>query len=99
MTAPMIGITPYRHTHKEGFPLISAVEAYAQAISQAGGLPVLIPLGLSVNQLQDLLPRLEGILLSGGGDIDPKRFEGIAHPKVDLVDPDRDRRGGQRPGR
>ncbi len=91
MPAPLIGITTYRHTHQQGYPLISISEVYVQVISQAGGAPVLIPLGLPENQIDDMLPRLDGILLSGGGDIDPNLFGAEPHPMVDYVDPDRDR--------
>ncbi len=91
MSAPLIGITTYRQYHTQGFPLISMVEAYTQAVSQAGGLPVAIPLGLMGEQLQDLLPRLDGLLLSGGGDIDPNLFGAHTHPAITSIDPDRDR--------
>jgi putative glutamine amidotransferase len=70
--------------------LIVVTEAYVQAITAAGGCPVLIPLGLPAELLNDLLARLDGILFTGGGDIDPA-FYGVApHPKVDGVDLDRD---------
>jgi putative glutamine amidotransferase len=92
MSAPLIGITTYRHSHRQGgFSLISIAEAYIRAISQAGGTPVSIPLGLSEKQLQAMLPRLDGILFSGGGDIEPERFGADPHPEVSFVDPDRDR--------
>lgn len=91
MFAPLIGITTYHQTHSSGFPLISIAEVYIQAISQAGGIPVAIPLGLSDEQILGLLPRLGGILLSGGGDIDPNRFGAYSHPAITAIDPDRDR--------
>jgi putative glutamine amidotransferase len=91
MSAPLIGITTYRQPHLQGFPLISIAEAYVQAVFQAGGIPVLIPLGIPDHQLQDLLTRLDGILFSGGGDIDPDRFGADPHPEVSFVDSDRDR--------
>jgi len=89
--APLIGITSYRHTNKFGYPIISLNEAYIQAVSQAGGIPVMIPLGLPEEQLEGMLAHLDGLVLSGGGDIAPERFGMESHPKVDGVDPDRDR--------
>ena len=91
MPAPLIGIITYRQPSSYGFPLNAIAEAYVQAVSQAGGIPVLIPLGLSEEQLNDMLPRLDGILFSGGGDIDPQRFGADTHPEVKGVDADRDR--------
>jgi putative glutamine amidotransferase len=91
MPSPLIGITTYRQTHQEGFTLFSLAEAYVQAVSQAGGFPVLIPLGLPEIQLRGLFSRLDGLLFSGGGDVAPGFFGGEAHPAVDLVDTDRDR--------
>jgi putative glutamine amidotransferase len=91
MPAPLIGITTYRHTHSQGYPLISISEAYVQAVSQAGGIPVMIPLGLPEDQLTAMLPCLDGILLSGGGDIDPGLYDAEPHLEVNFVDPDRDR--------
>lgn len=62
-----------------------------RALMHAGASPVLIPLGLTEATLQDLVPRLDGILFSGGGDIHPRFYGGEPHPRVDLVDEDRDR--------
>ena len=91
MPKPLIGITPYRQTHEQGFPLLTLAEAYVQAVSQAGGVPVSIPLGLSEDQIQTLVYRLDGVLFSGGGDIAPDRYGANSHPEVDFVDVDRDR--------
>jgi len=66
-------------------------EAYVRAVERAGGLPVLIPLGLSEASLRSLYARLDGLLFSGGGDVSPDAFDGGSHEKVFGVDPDRDR--------
>jgi putative glutamine amidotransferase len=91
MTFPLIGITTYRQLNNFGYPVNALNEAYIQAISQAGGIPVLIPLGLPQSQLKEMRHHLDGILFSGGGDIEPARFGGDSHPAVDGIDPDRDR--------
>ena len=90
MTSPIIGITSYRQEDDRGLPVLSLGEAYVKAISQAGGLPVLIPLGIHQSEIKDLIPRLDGILLSGGGDVAPALFGAENHPKVISIDPDRD---------
>ena len=57
----------------------------------AGGVPLLIPLGLDEEALRTLLARLDGLLLTGGGDIAGEHYDS-AHPDFIFdVDPDRDR--------
>lgn len=91
MKPPLIGITTYRTTNQYGNPILALGENYIQAVSQAGGLPVLIPLGLADDQLTSLLSRLDAIIFSGGGDIAPDIFGLELTPEVKSVDPDRDR--------
>lgn len=92
MVAPIIGVTANYHPPENGglFGSLSLGESYIQAILKAGGLPVIIPVGLSPDQLNDLYARLDGLLLTGGSDIDPQRFGGAPHPRVYGVDPLRD---------
>jgi putative glutamine amidotransferase len=48
--------------------------AYLHAVQQAGGVPVVLPPQLSVTSLHRLGAELSGLLLTGGGDIDPALF-------------------------
>jgi putative glutamine amidotransferase len=66
-------------------------EPYTKAVAIAGGLPVLIPGDLSQDDIDALLPRLDGILFTGGYDINPLLYGDQPHPKVEGVDADRDR--------
>ena len=91
MPDPLIGLTCARTPSQYTDMLISVTEAYTQAVSHAGGCPVLIPLGLPDGQLKDIIGRVDGILLTGGGDIHPTQYGSAAHPKVAEVDEDRDR--------
>jgi len=89
---PVIGITINRIPHpSQGHPMMALLEAYVRAVADAGGSPVLIPLGLTEDQLDAIVSRLDGILFSGGGDVDPQRFQAEDHPRVGDVDADRDR--------
>lgn len=91
MAAPLIGITSnFTPVSESPFGAFSLGEAYVQAVLDAGGLPVIIPSGLSPDKLQELLARVDGLLLSGGGDIHPRFFGGQPHPRVDGVDERRD---------
>jgi putative glutamine amidotransferase len=91
MALPLIGITTARVLNNSNIHIMSAAEAYVQAVYKAGGLPVLIPLGIADADLAALLERLDGLLFTGGGDIDPERYGGQPHPRVYDIDPDRDR--------
>lgn len=92
MAAPLIGVTSNFSPPKGGGPFgtISIGESYIQAVIQAGGLPVILPVGLSQAGMADLLARLDGVLITGGSDLDPARFEGVPHPRVYGIDPLRD---------
>lgn len=61
--------------------------AYAAAVSEAGGIPLLLPVGTL--QAEDALALCDGLLLAGGGDIDPARF-GPADPLAKEIDRARD---------
>lgn len=90
--APLIGITTYRTSPSaKAIPVVGAPESYIQAVQNAGGLPLLIPIHLSNAELDDVFSRLDGVLLPGGGDIDPALFHGRAHSAVYGIDTDRDR--------
>ena len=91
MSHPSIGITVSRTLSKYGYPLLSLTEAYTQAISKTGASPVLIPLGLSNDQLLVIMSKIDGILFAGGGDVHPGAYGSQLHPLVADVDTDRDR--------
>lgn len=91
MSLPLIGITTSRASNKAGHPTLTVMEAYIQSVQQAGAAPLMIPLGLPEEQLDTICERVDGILFTGGGDVAPEIFQGEEHPKVTLVDPDRDR--------
>lgn len=90
MPVPVIGVTTSHSQSASGLSLITLTEAYVQALLRAGATPLLIPLGLSSEHLSNLLPRLDGILFTGGGDIHPERYASSMHPLVSEIDPDRD---------
>ena len=64
-------------------------EGYVLALRKAGAWPVLIP-GPSPDETDDLLAPFFGLLLAGGGDVDPARYGAEPHPQTYGIDPDRD---------
>jgi putative glutamine amidotransferase len=91
MSRPLIGLTTSRGRNKNGLSQLTITEAYVQALTLAGALPVMLPLGAPDYDLEELLTRLDGLLLTGGGDVAPERYGSRAHPLVSEVDQDRDR--------
>ena len=87
---PLIGITSSLVRNRSGSLACQLGQAYTSAIQAAGGIPMIIPTGLGATDLPALLPLLDGVLLSGGGDIDPQHFQGNPHSRVYGVLPERD---------
>ena len=97
MSLPLIGLTvgrmrgEKRSSGKEGDPSrLVLPEAYTTAVQRAGGLPVMISFSLSRGEVDELISRLQGLMLTGGGDIDPEWFGGRPHRCVRYVDSGRD---------
>jgi putative glutamine amidotransferase len=87
---PIIGLTTYRSENKAGNPILAITEAYTQALSAVGAAPLLIPNGLTSEQLAQVVERLDGVLFSGGGDIHPRFYGAREDSHLGLVDEDRD---------
>jgi len=82
----VIGITTYG---PEGDPPeFSLPVAYVDAVTRAGGTAVLLP--TSGATVKHVLGLVDGLILSGGGDIDPRVYGGGEHPTVYSVVPERD---------
>lgn len=92
MKKPVIGVTSSKEKITNGpYQRITVPEAYTRAVIQAGGIPLIIPLGLPEESLKAILPRLDGLLFTGGGDVSPLRYGSENHDLVNNVDEDRDR--------
>jgi putative glutamine amidotransferase len=71
-------------------PLYLISQDYCKAIIASGGIPVFIP-PIADDMIPDLLESLDGILFSGGVDIDPVEYHEQAHPLLGELDHERDR--------
>lgn len=63
--------------------------AYVRSVAAAGGVPVVLPLLSSENALA-MCARLDGVVLTGGGDVEPLRYGQVSHPDVYGVSQARD---------
>jgi putative glutamine amidotransferase len=81
---PYIGLNvDLVNTHKQqGPPRLALAAGYCNAIVAAGGLPLIVPPIAHEVDLRPLLDRLDGFLLTGGGDLDPRRQGLPSHASV-----------------
>jgi putative glutamine amidotransferase len=91
--APTIGITTY-HTNANwrGWSEEGALLpwTYVTSIRNNGGRPVLLPPGGDAAEAEATVAVLDGVVIAGGGDIDPAIYGMARHPKTDVNAPDRD---------
>lgn len=73
---PLIGVTP-----------CSRLTDYLESVKRAGGEPVVLKMS---DTAADVLARVDGVLLTGGADVDPALYGQDPHERTE-VDPDRDR--------
>lgn len=87
---PLIGVTTSITIGKD--PERAYVNsAYLLAVQEAGGAPVPLPPQLDGSALDEISSRLDGLLLTGGGDINSVAFGEPLHPACYEVAPSRDR--------
>lgn len=83
---PRIGITGSVAPIRIGTRRTFLNEPYVLAIRDAGGLPLVITPAHAGESLRELYALLDGLLLSGGEDVEPARYgEAVCHPSVDWV--------------
>jgi putative glutamine amidotransferase len=89
---PLIGITTYAEQARWGVwdvPTALIPMAYVNAVQSAGGRPLLVP--PSMDGIEETLDALDGLLFSGGSDLDPSMYGAEPHPETNVTRPDRDR--------
>ena len=88
---PIVGITSYAEEARWGVweaPAALIPLAYVHAVEAAGGRALLVP--PSADGVEETLDVLDGLILSGGADLDPESYGAEAHPETSDVRPERD---------
>ena len=92
MARPLIGITTYVEeaswSHWQA-PAALIPFAYVRAVERAGGRALLVP--PDDDGVEETLDALDGLILSGGNDVDPTSYGADPHAETGGVRPERDR--------
>ncbi|MGV3487506.1 MAG: gamma-glutamyl-gamma-aminobutyrate hydrolase family protein [Tuberibacillus sp.] len=83
---PLIGITSSIGKSGEA----SVADAYVKAVEKSGGIPVILPNITSEEGIEKLAATIDGLLVTGGGDIDPTLFNEEPLPGLGEITPERD---------
>jgi putative glutamine amidotransferase len=89
---PVVGITSYAEEVTWGAWVEEAALvplAYVRAIEHAGGRPLVVP--PTEDAIEETLAVLDGIVFSGGSDLDPELYDAERHPETDAAREVRDR--------
>jgi putative glutamine amidotransferase len=89
--APLIGITVgATQPHGANGLSLRIRSTSPRAVAAARGIPTLIPIDIDTDTLRAIYDQLDGVILSGGGDIEPARYGARASICTEDVDPMRD---------
>lgn len=90
MSAPRIGITGTTRRY-DGADRSTVNAAYVRSVIGAGGIPLVLPPLMGANHAEEIIEVLDGLVLSGGEDVDPRHYGQSPHPTVaNNIDPLRD---------
>jgi putative glutamine amidotransferase len=95
MPRPIIALTSWRHPRaaRDGEPQwtdICCGDAYVRAVAAAGGAPLVLPRLAELDAVRDALAPAQGLLLTGGGDVQAAVYGAQPHPRSGRQDPARD---------
>ncbi|MBI4172348.1 MAG: gamma-glutamyl-gamma-aminobutyrate hydrolase family protein [Actinobacteria bacterium] len=91
---PVIGITSYAQEASWGvwrLPAVLVPQAYVESVERAGGRALVVP--PSEEGADETLDALDGVIFSGGADVDPTVYGSEPHPETDT--PQRHRDAGE----
>jgi gamma-glutamyl-gamma-aminobutyrate hydrolase PuuD len=88
---PLIGITSYAQEASWGYWTLPAALiplSYVDSVAAAGGRALVIP--PAEDGVEETLDAIDGLILSGGADLDPALYGAEPHPETTVVHPSRD---------
>ncbi|QDU94725.1 gamma-glutamyl-gamma-aminobutyrate hydrolase family protein [Lignipirellula cremea] len=88
---PLIGLNAdFRATRKDSPAFSYLMSGYYDAVIATGGIPVIVPPLEDEADLHSVLDQLQGFVLVGGADLDPRRDGFMLHPAMRLLEPRRE---------
>lgn len=88
---PIIGLNAdFRPAVKEGPAFTYVAAGYYDAVVRVGGIPLMLPPMDNEVDLHRVLDMLDGLILVGGADLDPRRDGFMLHPSVRTLAPRRE---------
>jgi len=88
---PLIGLNAdFRPARNDAPAFTYLMSGYYDCILASGGIPVIVPPMEEEDDLKCVLNQLQGFVLVGGGDLDPRRDGFMLHPAMRLLDPRRE---------
>ena len=91
MSKPVIGINADFRRAQGNQPAFTYIAAgYYDCIAAAGGIPLILPPCQEEGDVYTMLDKLDGVVLIGGADLDPRRDGFMLHPSVRPMEPRRE---------
>lgn len=84
---PVIGVTA---DYNDALTQYSTPYAYCAAVEAAGGLPLMLPYRADLSLVPAYADLVDGMLFSGGNDLDPAAWGETTHPEARAIDPHRE---------
>lgn len=84
---PVIALTPQWDQNEDRYAIR---RRYFASLIEAGAVPVMLPLGLTPEAIEAVLERVDGVLVTGGEDIDPACYGAKATELCARTSPERD---------
>lgn len=88
---PVIGLIPLYDDEKESYWMLPG---YMKALEEAGAFPIMLPLTTDKEELEKGLELVDGILFTGGHDVDPSEYKEAKSPECGISCADRDEMEG-----